>query len=102
MGPVDRYFRGVRAGLQAAAGTPTPEYRVGVYGSGAVCDYMKRMRLAEYAWLSASTSWAGYDSFADWNIRQGRRLPSLSFNHDVNEARDDYGGFQVATKYSAL
>jgi hypothetical protein len=100
-GQVDRYFRGVRAGMQAGAGK-TPEYRVGVYGSGAVCDYMKRMRLAEYAWLSGSTAWAGYSSFADWNIRQARRGASLSFNHTTNEARGEYGGFAVASRYTAL
>lgn len=101
MGPVDRYFRGVRAGL-AAAGGSTMDYRIGVYGSGAVCDYMKRMRLAQYAWLSASTAWNGYNGFADWNIKQGKRSPSLSFNHDINEARGDYGGFHVATQSTAL
>ncbi len=93
-GPVDRYFRGIAAGLAAAAGH-APEYRVGVYGSGAVCDYLKRARLAEYAWLSNSTAWAGYDSFSDWNIRQGERSPALSFSQDSNKARGEYGGFRV-------
>ena len=100
-GAVDPYFRGIAAGLRAAAGG-APEYRVGVYGSGAVCDYLKRARLAEYAWLSNSTAWSGYASFADWNIRQGKQSPSLSFSHDSNEARGEYGGFQVAEVYSAL
>ena len=94
-GPVDQYFRGVAAGLRAAA-RGAPAYRVGVYGSGAVCAYLKRARLAEYAWLSNSTAWSGYGSFADWNIKQGKRSPSLSFSHDWNEARGEYGGFQVA------
>jgi hypothetical protein len=100
-GPVDRYFRGVAAGL-AAAGGRTREYRVGVYGSGAVCDYLKLARLAEYAWLSNSTAWTGYASFADWNIRQSGRSPSLSFDHDSNEARGEFGSFRVANLYSAL
>ena len=93
-GAVDPYFRGVAAGLQAAAGQ-APDYRIGVYGSGAVCDYLKRARLAEYAWLSNSTAWSGYDRFADWNIRQSRGSAPLSFSHDVNQARGDYGGFRV-------
>jgi hypothetical protein len=100
-GAVDPYFRGVATGLRAAA-QGAPEYRVGVYGSGAVCDYLKRARLAEYAWLSNSTAWSGYASFADWNIRQGKQSPSLSFSHDSNEARGEYGGFQVAEAYSSL
>jgi glycoside hydrolase-like protein len=100
-GPVDQYFRGVHAGLAAEAGEAR-EYRVGVYGSGAVCDYMKRMRLAEYAWLSNSTAWSGYDDFTDWNIKQSGRSPLLSFDQDENEARGEFGGFQVPNQYSSL
>ena len=73
-----------------------PKFLPGVYGSGAVCDSLKRSRLAEYTWLSNSTAWAGSSSFADWNIRQGRPFAQLGFNHDSNEARDDYGGFRLA------
>ena len=100
-GPVDQYFRGVHAGLAVAAGQAR-EYRVGVYGSGAVCDYLKRARLAEYAWLSNSTAWSGYDSFTDWNIKQSGRSPLLSFDQDSNEARGEYGSFQVTSQYSSL
>jgi len=100
-GPVDRYFRGVANGLAAAAGH-APEYRVGVYGSGAVCDYLKRARLAQYAWLSNSTAWSGYDDFTDWNIRQSGRSPSLSFDQDENEARGEFGSFRVPNQYSSL
>lgn len=100
-GPIDQYFRGIAAGMAAAAGH-APEYRIGVYGSGAVCDYLKRQRLAQYAWLSNSTAWAGYGAFNDWDIRQGKQSLSLSFGQDSNEARGDYGGFQVKDQYSAL
>lgn len=95
---IDQYFRGVRAGL-AAAGNGRLEYKVGVYGSGAVCALIKGERLAEYTWLSGSTAWAGTSSYTAWNIKQaplGMRYPSLSFDHDVNEAREDYGGFRFA------
>jgi hypothetical protein len=93
---VDQYFRGVRAGL-AAAGNGRSEYKVGVYGSGAVCALIKGQRLAQYSWLSGSPAWEGSSGYTAWNIKQaplGMRFPSLSFNHDVNEARDDYGGFR--------
>jgi glycoside hydrolase-like protein len=100
-GPVDQYFHGVHAGLAAAAGQAR-EYRVGVYGSGAVCDYLKRARLAEYAWLSNSTAWSGYDSFTDWNIKQSGRSPLLSFDQDSNEARGEYGSFRVPNQISSL
>lgn len=101
-GPIDQYFRGIAAGMTAAAGK-APEYGVGVYGSGAVCDYLKRAHLAQYAWLSNSTAWAGYDAFNDWDIRQAGRVPGLSFDQDSNQARGDYGGFKVpGNEYSSL
>jgi len=95
-GPIQQYFQGVNAGL-AAAGGGRPEYKVGVYGSGAVCDAMKRAGLAQYTWLTGSTAWAGTLNYDDWNIRQGGHFSVLSFDHDSNEAKNDYGGFQVAT-----
>jgi hypothetical protein len=94
-GPIQQYFQGVAAGL-AAAGGGRPEYRVGVYGSGAVCDAIKRAGLAQYTWLTGSTSWAGTLNYDDWNIRQGGHFSVLSFDHDSNEAKNEYGGFQVA------
>jgi hypothetical protein len=98
-GSIDRYFRGVAAGLAAVGPAP---YRVGVYGSGAVCAYLKRARLAEYAWLSNSTAWSGYGNFTAWNIKQSKPSPALSFGHDWNEATGDYGGFQVNNQYTSL
>ena len=94
-GAIQQYFQGVAAGL-AAAGGGRPEYKVGVYGSGAVCDAIKRAGLAQYTWLTGSTSWAGTLNYDDWNIRQGGHFSVLSFDHDSNEARDEYGGFRVA------
>jgi glycoside hydrolase-like protein len=94
--PVDQYFRGIAAGFAAASGGGA-EYEVGVYGSGAVCDAVKQAGLAQYSWLSNSTAWAGSLSYDGWNIRQGGRLADLSFAHDSNEARDEYGGFRLAS-----
>lgn len=92
---VDEYFRGVQAGL-AAAGGGRPEYAVGVYGSGAVCDAVKHAGLARYSWLSNSFAWTGSTGYEDWDIRQGGPWPELSVNHDGDEAKNEYGGFQVA------
>ena len=99
-GAIDQYFRGVAAGL-AATGNGRSEYKVGVYGSGAVCEAMRRAGLAQYTWLTNSTSWAGTLNYDDWNIRQGGHFSVLSFDHDSNEAKDDYGGFRVATADAA-
>jgi len=91
---IDPYFRGIAAGLAAAAGKQR-EYRIGVYGSGAVCRYMKGVRLAEYAWLSNSRAWSGYAEFTNWDIKQGPRSTAVSFDHDMNQARGDFGAFTV-------
>ena len=50
------YFRGVSAGLTTAGGG-TAAYAVGVYGSGPVCDAVRRAGLARYSWLSNSITW---------------------------------------------
>ncbi len=94
--PIEEYFRGIGAGLAAASGGASA-YRIGVYGSGAVCDAVKRAGLGQYCWLSNSIAWDGSAGYEDWDIRQGDRMPELSFNHDLDEAKNDYGGFQVAS-----
>jgi len=60
-----------------------------------VCQALTQAGLAEYTWLAVSSGWAGSRTFAAWNIKQGAALPSPSFDHDSDEAKDDYGGFQV-------
>lgn len=60
-----------------------------------MCQALTQAGLAEYTWLAVSSGWAGSYTFAAWNIKQGQALPTLSFDHDSNEATDDYGGFQV-------
>ena len=91
--PAKEYFRGIAAGLTAASGGRA-EYKVGVYGSGAVCDAIKRAGLARYSWLTKATSWDGSLDYNDWNIKQGEALP-FSFDNDSDEVRGDYGGFRL-------
>ena len=98
--PIDQYFRGIAAGLAAANGGQA-DYAVGVYGSGLVCDALKRSGLARYCWLSNAFAWDGSTGYEDWNIRQGSRLPELSFNQDSDEARNEYGAFRVADSGAA-
>lgn len=89
------YFRGVNAGLTTAGGG-TAAYAVGVYGSAPVCDAVRRAGLARYSWLSNSLNWDDATDYEDWNIMQGGSLPGLSFNNDSDQARNDYGAFEVA------
>ncbi len=89
------YFRGVNAGL-TTAGEGTEDYAVGVYGSGPVCDAVREAGLARYSWLSDSIAWDDGTDYEDWNIMQGAALPELSFGNDSDQARSDYGAFEVA------
>jgi hypothetical protein len=92
---VVNYFRGVNAGL-TTAGQRTENYTVGVYGSGPVCDAVREARLARYSWLADSINWDDGTDYEDWNIMQGASLPELSFGNDSDQARSDYGAFEVA------
>lgn len=94
-GTVAAYFRGA-ADAFAAAGGGLSDYTVGVYGSGAVCDALKGSSLARFCWLSNAIAWRGSIGYQGWDIRQGGRLPLLSFDHDSNEARDESGAFRLA------
>jgi hypothetical protein len=85
LAPIEQYFSGIAAGLAAASGGRAP-YRIGVYGSGAVCDAVKRAGLAQYSWLSNALSWDGSLGYDDWNIRQGDPAAGLSFNQDSDDA----------------
>ena len=52
-----RYFEQVKAIVR-------PEgYKIGGYGSGAVCELLLSKKLVNYCWLAQSTGWPGYDHF---------------------------------------
>ena len=76
-----------------------PVYRVGVYGSGAVCQAVLDAGLAELAWLSCSSGWSGYKNFlasGRWNLRQytPRLVAGLDADpNDANPQRGDIGDF---------
>src|SRR4029077_9208653 len=53
MSLVDQYFRGITAGL-AAAGGGSAKYKVGVYGSGAVCGAIRGAGFAPFYWVVKS------------------------------------------------
>ena len=55
------YFTAINAVLAAAP----VKYRVGVYGSGLVCDTLKNRGLVDLTWLSGRTGWIGHAEYAD-------------------------------------
>jgi hypothetical protein len=94
------YFRGVRAGLaaMAGAGDGNTGFRVGVYGSGRVCQRVKENHaLAELSWLAQSPGWADSATYATWDMRQGfpgGPLCALGLQWEPVEARGDAGAFR--------
>jgi hypothetical protein len=100
---ISDYFRGVRQGFADAAQGVTPLYSIGVYGSGACCDWIKaHLRIANYSWLAESTGWLGSRTYTDWNIKQSIAATGLcgftagiggSFEDNIGQ--NEIGGFGV-------
>lgn len=87
-GGISAYFAAVNDALHG-------QYRVGVYGSGLVCESLGDAGLAELFWLACAGGWQGTRDFTgQWHIRQS--LPSsayhLGFPVDPDEAIDGIFG----------
>ena len=90
---VAAYFQELKARLVGFG------YRIGVYGSGLVCNMLLSTRLAELCWLGASTSWPDYHAYYQmrrWGLAQLRTSQCGGRSVDFNLANDrvaDYGQF---------
>jgi hypothetical protein len=87
------YIGGIRDGLGG-------KYKVGVYSDGVVCDALLAAGLCEYTWLSASSSFEGSKEFyqsGKWSLAQDSHVDQKwnGLSVDVNEAKLDFGAFQV-------
>jgi hypothetical protein len=87
------YFRELKAILSGFG------YRIGVYGSGLVCNMLLSTGLAELCWLGAPTSWPDYHATYQtkrWGLAQLRPSQCGGRSVDFNLANDmfaDYGQF---------
>jgi hypothetical protein len=74
-------------------------YRIGVYGSGLVCNTLLSAGLAELCWLGAPTAWPDYHAYYQtrrWGLAQLRpsRCGGRSVDFDLaNDRVADYGQF---------
>ena len=90
---VAAYFRELRARLAGFG------YRIGVYGSGLVCNALLSTGLAELCWLGAPASWPDYHAYYQgrkWGLAQLRTSQCGGRSVDFNLANDrfaDYGQF---------
>lgn len=104
-----RYFEHVNAVVR-------PEgYKIGGYGSGAVCELLLGKKLVDYCWLAQSIGWPGYEHFyrskrwtmvqqkttvcPKWNFANGDHV-WLDFNR-VNSAKGAWGKKDAITALAA-
>jgi uncharacterized protein (TIGR02594 family) len=89
------YFRAVN---QVIAG----KFRVGVYGSGTVCNRLKSEGLAQLFWVPGSLGWSGTRDFlrsGEWTLFQKHHdltseIGSIDYDaNDFNPAFSDFGQF---------
>jgi hypothetical protein len=76
------------------------QFRVGVYGSGAICQAMKAAGLVDLTWLAQSRGWTGYGAWlGKADLVQGPESVIAGLDVDPNTARGDFGDFvpQFAT-----
>ncbi|XOQ45131.1 MAG: hypothetical protein ACFWTN_11900 [Clostridium sp.] len=81
-GVILQYFNGV----QDAFSDLGNRYSIGVYGSGAVCDYIYRnVPKVYYKMLAAANSWRGSRTYSSWNIKQGSTvtISGVTFDSDL-------------------
>jgi hypothetical protein len=89
------YFEGVRTALAEAAA----DYRVGVYGSGLVCQRVKHdAALATLSWLAMAGGWRGSAGYGGWDLQQRAATDTLcglgpDGRETVHAAADDYDAF---------
>lgn len=92
------YFRGVKAGMNDAAGGSSA-LQIGVYGSGLTCRLVRdTTALARFAWLAEATGWRESANYTTWDVRQhinrGQALCGLGAAWQRCEARDSFGQFR--------
>jgi hypothetical protein len=82
------YFREIRNQFAGSG------YRVGVYGSGAVCDAVMAEQLADLSWLAQSKGWTGYSAWrAKANMVQGAETKLHGADVDLDSPQGDIGDY---------
>ena len=95
------YFEGVKRAFDQESGG-APDYRVGAYGSGAVCNALTGRGLIELTWLAGSRGFRGTrEALRAGEFHLAQRAPAatlcgigVDFN-DPNSDRPDFGTFTV-------
>jgi hypothetical protein len=98
------YFKGVKQAFAEESGN-TNDYRVGVYGSGLVCETLAEAGLIELKWLAMSRGFRGTrESLAAGRYHLAQQAPEVAlcglgvdFNI-ANPALTEFGAFRIETE----
>lgn len=97
-GSIQDYFRGVFQGFQDFS-VGQPIYKIGVYGSGLVCNWLKEhLSFVKFSWLAESPGWMGSKTYQDWEVKQfitHQDICGISKNWQRCEAKGDFGQFFI-------
>jgi hypothetical protein len=101
------FFEGVREAFDSES-YGGPGYRVGVYGSGLLCDTLVDRGLATLRWLTMSRGFRGTrEALQDGRYHLAQRYPeakicgiSVDYN-EANPAMPDFGAFTIAPDSTA-
>ncbi len=99
------YFIQFNTRMAELGGGANP-YRLGVYGSGRSCRWLRaNCPFVRFTWLALSTGWAEYGSYTGWNVKQrwgdgglcGLKpvVPGDDQDYEFNDSDGDFGGFTV-------
>ena len=94
------YFIGIADGFNAISGN-NPQYPVGVYGSGLVCNSLLTQHLASYTWLAQPADWQG-SGFSAFNMKQlMQKLECPTVNGGIEgdpdiSPNDNEGSFMIS------
>ena len=96
-GPILDYFQGVNDGMMEMTGDGGG-YAIGVYGSGAACDFLRKTcPFVQFAWLAESTGWLGSKTYSSWDVKQSVAHSPLcgleTDGYEDNQNQHDFGGF---------
>ena len=102
------YFKGVKQAFAEESGD-TNDYRVGVYGSGLVCETLAAAGLIVLKWLAMSRGFQGTrESLVAGRYNLAQQAPEatlcglgVDFNI-VNPALTDFGAFRIETEAGLL
>lgn len=88
-GCINQYFKGITTIFSNEG-----HYRPGVYGSGAVCKYIRNnFSTVNHSWLAKSTGWSGYNAYASsCDVKQGEGITFHGLSCDTDYATNIYGG----------